>query len=128
MAVRSSQEALEVVLAQDQAKVRVSQEALEIVVAGAPPPSGDSFVVEAQPRIRWLATVPANEFVVRERPRIVWGGTAEDTQTRFTVHTAPVVIWDVGPGTASTKCVSATGVVPPPDEPAGESTAQNYVF
>ena len=125
---RISQEVLEVVLAQDQARVRVTQEVLEIVVAGAPPPSGDAFVVEAQPRVRWLATVPGNEFAVRERPRVVWGASAEDTQIRFTVHTAPIVIWDVGPGTASTKCVSATGAMPPPDEPAGESTAQNYVF
>lgn len=126
--VRATQETVEAVLQPALAAVRSTQEALEVVLTGAPPAAEGAFAVVADPRVRWLATVPVNEFTVRTRPVVVWDASAEDTLIRFTVHTAPQVIWNTGPGTATTQCVTADGVVPPPEEPPEDTGEENYVF
>lgn len=142
--VRISQEVLETVL-QPSPAVRSSQETLEVIVAsgttgdteasaeqsgtasaGTTPDTG-AFTVRCDPRVRWSAFVPVNEFAVRTSPRVEWIVSAGPTGNVFVVHTAPQVHWNTGPGTASTKCISADGVVPPPDGTT-ESTEENYVF
>lgn len=126
--VRVSQEVLEAVLGLSP-PVRVSQEVLEAVVSAEAPEVPAAFTVTADPRVRWLATVPVNAFTVRTSPRVEWGGQESDPLNRFVVHTAPQVIWNTGPGTASTECISADGVMPPPDDDTPpESIEENYVF
>lgn len=98
-----------------------------IGVAGAIPPAEAAFTVEPLPLVRWRAAVPVNEFIVEPVPRVLWNGGVTDTFIRFTVHTAPVVRWITGAGTAGTGCISGDGDVPPRDEPL-TSTEENYVF
>ena len=129
--VRISQEILEVVLEPPPVAVLVSQEVLEAVVEVPVSPPGETgeFTVEADPRVRWLATVPVNEFTVRTSPQVRWDAVSAHTGNVFVVHTVPVVVWNTGPGAADTKCISADGVMPPPDDDTPPDVdEQNYVF
>ena len=108
---------------------RVTQAAVEVLAGtGTVPPAEAAFTVEPEPLVRWRADVPAEGFLVEASPRVFWDGLADDPNARFLVHTAPVVRWITGAGTAGTDCISGDGTVPPPDEDPPESLEENYVF
>lgn len=141
---RVSQEVLEAVVDPGTALARVSQEVLEVVVvpgttgnttasagqAGAATlgeaPAG--WTVNASPQVFWTGEVPVHAWAVITTPRVSWDPQVTDTTIRWFVNCAPKVSYVTGPGTASTECISAPGVVPPPDEEPPESLEQNYVF
>lgn len=151
-----TQEAVEAVLQPPVPYVRVTSEALEAVVSAVTAASGAggteasaehggsaqsgipepaAFTVRAIPLVRWDAVAedpnhPRGTFRVLCRPRIEWGGTEIDPFNRWFVECKPKVSYVTGPGTASTECISADGVVPPPEEPPpeGPELEQNYVF
>lgn len=131
-AARVTQEALEAVL-QLEPRVRVTQEALEVVVGAGPPPEEENeWAVEAFPRVRWDGTAERpwdalGEWKVRCGPHIIWGARVVQPAAQWRVRPKPRVIWRTGPGTASTECISADGVMPEPEPPV-PTGEQNYVF
>jgi hypothetical protein len=142
--VRVTQDVVEAVIAPAGPNVRATQEVVEVVIpSGAPPEEPAAFIVRAAPRVyQGFRGVPEDEdgivvedphhprgkFRVIAHPQIAWGGDEFDPYNRFFVQCRPEVAYVTGPGTASTECISAPGVVPPPEEPPAESLEQNYVF
>jgi len=125
---RVTQEVVEAVILPNP-NVRVTQEAVEVVLSGEPPVG---WTVATSPRVRWDGTAERpwdalGEWKVRCGPHIIWGARVTQPAAQWRVRPKPRVIWRTGPGTASTECISADGVMPEPEPPV-PTGEQNYVF